>query len=69
MKIVVDIQDKQATFAMEVLRSLSFVRQAKAMSLSGVKLWKDLIEATNEVKLHKYGKIKSKTAQELLNEL
>ncbi len=54
---------------MEVLRSLSFIKNAKPMSIANVKLWKDLKEAAHEVNLHKQGKIKLKTAHELLNEL
>lgn len=37
--------------------------------LPKVYLWDDLKEAANEVKLHKQGKVKLKTAQDLLNEL
>lgn len=69
MKILIDIQDKQVSFGMEVLRSLSFVKNAKPLSDSTVELWNDLKEAANEVKLHKQGKLKLKTAQDLLNEL
>lgn len=69
MKILIDIQDKQASFAIEVLRSLNFVKNAKPLSDSTVELWNDLKEAANEVKLHKQGKLKLKTAQDLLNEL
>lgn len=69
MKILIDIQDKQASFGMEVLRSLSFVKNAKPLSDSTVELWNDLKEAAKEVSLHKQGKIKLKTAQDLLNEL
>ena len=69
MKILIDIQDKQVSFGMEVLRSLSFVKTAKPLSDSTVELWNDLKEAANEVKLHKQGKLKLKTAQDLLNEL
>lgn len=69
MKILVDIKDEQASFGMEVLRSLSFIKNAKPMSLAKVKLWEDLKVSANEVKLHKQGKIKLKSAQDLLNEL
>lgn len=69
MKVVLDIQDKKVAFALEVLRSLSFVKNAKTMSMSKIQLWEDLVEAANDVKLHKKGKIKLKTAQDLLNEL
>jgi hypothetical protein len=69
MKILIDIPDDKANFGIKVLKSLSFVKNAKPMSIAKVELWEDLKEAANEVKLHKQGKIKLKTAQQLLNEL
>lgn len=69
MKVVVDIADNEATFGIKVLKSLSFVKKAKPMSVDAVKLWDELKEAAKEVRLHKKGKLKLKTAQELLNEL
>lgn len=69
MKVVLDIPDNEATFAMRVLKSLSFVKNAKPMSVSAVGLWDDLKEAAEQVRLHKQGKIKLKTAQQLLDEL
>ncbi|MEZ4911893.1 MAG: hypothetical protein R2774_13650 [Saprospiraceae bacterium] len=69
MKVLVDIPDNEATFAMKVLKSLSFVKKSKAYECATVDLWEDLKEAANEVRLHKQGKIKLKTAQDLLNEL
>ena len=39
------------------------------MTASAVELWDDLKEAAEQVRLHKQGKLKLKTAQELLNEL
>ena len=69
MKVVIDISDKEATFAMKVLESLSFVKKARPMSASAASLWEDLKEAAEQVRLHKNGKIKLKTAQDLLNEL
>ena len=39
------------------------------MTPEKISLFEDLKEAANEVKLHKQGKIKLKTAQELLDEL
>lgn len=69
MKVLIDIPDNEATFGMKVLRSLSFVRKAKPMSATSARLWDDLKEAAEEVRLHKQGKLKLKTAQELLNEL
>jgi hypothetical protein len=69
MKVLVDIPDNEATFAMKVLKSLSFVKKAKPISVATAALWEDLKEAAEQVRLHKQGKIKLKTAQELLNEL
>jgi len=69
MKVLIDIPDNEATFGMKVLKSLSFVKKAKPMTDSAVDLWDDLREAANQVRLHKKGKIKLKTAQEVLNEL
>lgn len=69
MKILIDIPDNEATFGMKVLKSLSFVKKAKPMTDAAVGLWDDLKEAAEQVRLHKQGKIKLKTAQELLNEL
>jgi hypothetical protein len=69
MKVLVDISDRDAQFGMKVLQSLSFVKKAKPMSIAAVKLWDELKEAAEQVRLHKQGKIKLKTAQQLLNEL
>ncbi len=69
MKVLVDIPDNEATFGMKVLKSLSFVKKAKPMTSATVELWDDLKEASEQVRLHKRGKLKLKTAQELLNEL
>lgn len=69
MKVLIDIPDNEATFAIKVLKSLSFVKKAKPMTATSVQLWDELKEAAGQVRLHKQGKIKLKTAQELLNEL
>lgn len=69
MKVLVDIPDNEITFGMKVLNSLSFVKKVKPFSASSAKLWADLKEAADEVRLHKQGKIKLKSAQDLLNEL
>jgi len=69
MKVLVDIHDIEAPFGMKVLKSLSFVKQAKPMTSAAVELWEDLKNASQDVRLHKQGKLKLKTAQELLNEL
>jgi hypothetical protein len=50
-------------------KSLSFEKKAKPMSEAPLDLWDDLKEAAEQVRPHKQGKIKLKTAQDLLNEL
>jgi hypothetical protein len=69
MQVLVEIPDNKATFGLEVLRNLVFVKKAKPMTSEKISLWEDLKEASNEVRLHQQGKIKLKTAQDLLNEL
>jgi len=69
MKVLIEIPDNEASFGMKVLKSLSFVKKAKPMSVANVGLWEDLKEAAEQVRLHKKGELKLKTAQELLNEL
>jgi hypothetical protein len=69
MKIVVEIPDNEASFGMKVLKSLAFIKKAKPMSVSAAELWDNLKEAAEEVRLHKQGKLKLKTAQDLLDEL
>ena len=69
MQVLVEIPDNIATFGLEVLRNLVFVKKTKLMTSEKVSLWENLKEASSEVKLHKQGKIKLKTAQELFDEL
>ena len=69
MKIILDIPDGKVSFAMQVLKSLSFIKKVSRMSDDGVKLWEDLKESAKEVRLHKQGKLKLKSAQDLLHEL
>ncbi|MFN8431445.1 MAG: hypothetical protein U0V04_15815 [Spirosomataceae bacterium] len=69
MKVLVEISDKNAEFGLEVLKSLSFVKKTQQISKEKAKLWSDLKQATQEIKLHKEAKINLKSARELLNEL
>ncbi|MBI1266455.1 MAG: hypothetical protein GC193_03385 [Cryomorphaceae bacterium] len=69
MKVIIDISDNDSEFALRVLKSLSFVKGAKPLSKGVKELWDDLNAAAEEVRLHKKGKLKLKTAQELLDEL
>jgi len=69
MKILIEIPDAKVDFGLEVLKSLSFVKEVKPLSQSTNKLWEDLKVSAEEIRQHKLGKAKLKTAQELLNEL
>ncbi len=69
MKVIVEIPDNEATFGIKVLKSLAFVKKAQPMSVAADKLWDELKEAAEQVRQHKEGKIRLKTAQELLDEL
>ncbi len=69
MKVIVDIRNEsKVPFVMEFLDSQSYIKTLP-LTDAGAKLLKDLKEAMNEVKLHRMGKIKLKTAEQLLNEL
>ena len=69
MKVLVDIRNEaKVSFVMEFLDSQSYIK-TKTLSDEAASLMADLKEAMSEVKLHKQGKIKLKTAQQLLNEL
>lgn len=69
MQVLVEIPDNKATFGLEVLRSLAFIKKINTIAPEKISLFEDLKEAAKEVKLHKEGKIKLKTAQDLLDEL
>lgn len=78
-QITLHIPDSNYSFFMELVKSLPFVKKIEAADETKKKsklpadpkskLMKDLKEAMSEVKLHKEGKIKLRTAEQLLNEL
>lgn len=68
MKLILDIKDDKAAFIMELLSNFKFVKTRpitpyKAEVLEGLK------EAVEQVNLAKQGKIKLKSARQLLDEL
>ncbi len=69
MQVLVEIPDNIAIFGIKVLKSLAFVKKVKPMSKESSMLWEDLKSASSEVIQHKQGKIKLKSAQQLLDEL
>lgn len=68
MRVLLDIKDSKASSLLEVLNSLSYV---KVKQISGEKalLIEEIKEAVENVKLIKEGKLKGRSARELLNEL
>lgn len=68
MKVLLDIKDNKAEFVMELLESLSFVK-AETITPSKAQFIKEFKQAAEEVSLAKQGKVKLKTAEQLLDEL
>lgn len=69
MKVLVEIPDNKAAFALEVLRSLIFVKKVDPISAEKSLLMEEIKEAAHNLSLAKQGKLKAKCARELLNEL
>lgn len=69
MKVLLEIEDKKAPALLRVLKDLKYVKAKKVKHSRKNEILEGLKEAVEEVKLAKQGKIKLKTAQELLNEL
>ena len=68
MKVLLDIKDSKALYLLEVLKGLSYV---KATPISNEKaiLMEEIKEAVDNLNLVKKGKLKSRPARELLDEL
>ena len=69
MKVLVDIRNEaKVPFVMEFLSSQSYIK-TQPLSNAGAKFMQDLKDAMTEVKQYQQGKIKLKTAEQLLHEL
>ena len=68
MKVLLDIKDNKADFVMELLQNFSFVKVEK-ISKSKAHFLNEFKEAIDEVNLAQQGKVKLKTAEQLLDEL
>jgi hypothetical protein len=68
MKIILDLPDNRAISLLEVLKSISFVK-VETISSEKATFFNELKSSIDEVVLAKQGKIKLKSADELLNEL
>lgn len=69
MKVLVDIPDNKASFGLEVLRSLVFVKKANPISSEKSLLLEEIKEAVEELNLIKIGKKAARNAEDFLNEL
>lgn len=71
MKIILDIKENsRIPFFMELIRSLEYIRVIKEIKNEEKNRYiNELEESFNDVKLHKEGKKKLKSAKDLLNEL
>jgi hypothetical protein len=68
MKVLLDIRDDKASFVMELLKNLRFVK-ATPLQDAKAEVLADIREAVEEMKLIKGGKKKGRPARELLDEL
>jgi hypothetical protein len=68
MKVLLDIKDDKANFIMELLNNFKFVK-AKPLSPYKAEVIEGLKEAVDQVNLSKQGKVKLKSARQLLDEL
>ena len=69
MKVILDSKESKAGFILELLQGSPSYVKTNPISDSKAEFIANLKEAAAEVKLHKQGKIKLKTAHELLNKL
>lgn len=68
MKLLLDIPDHKANFRLELIKSSRFVK-SKTIGAAKAQEIITMIDAIEEVKLAKQGKVKLKKAEDLLNEL
>ena len=68
MKLILDIKDDKAAFIMELLSNFKFVK-TKPITPYKAEVLEGLKEAVEQVNLAKQGKIKLKSAKQLLDEL
>lgn len=68
MKVILDVNENKADFVLELLNSLPFIKVV-TVNKKKEKFLKDLQDSVNEVNLAIQGKVKLKSAEEILNEL
>lgn len=68
MKLILEIKDTKVPFVMELLKNFSFIK-AKPLTPYKANVLENLSEAVNELNLANEGKLKTRNAEELFNEL
>jgi hypothetical protein len=68
MKVLMDVKDQKADFILELLNSFPFVK-AEKISPSKAKFLLELRDSLEEAKMAKRGKLKLKSAHDLIGEL
>jgi hypothetical protein len=68
MKLIVEVEDQKADFFLELLKQLKFVK-VKPLTPYKTEILEGIKEAVEQVNLAKEGKIKLKSARDLLDEL
>ncbi len=68
MKVLLDIKDSKAIHLMEVLKGLPYVK-TEQLTDEKAQLLSEIREAVVNLKLVKDGKLKARSAKDLLNEL
>lgn len=68
MKVLVDVIDSKADFIIELLNNFPFVK-AKSISPAKARILEEIKEAVENINLVKQGKLKARSAKDLLNEL
>ena len=69
MKVILDIEDHKADFVMELLNNLSAYVKTTKIEEDNSDIIESIKTSLKEVKMHKEGKIKLKSAYDLLNEV
>jgi len=68
MKVLVDVQDNKGDFILELINNFPFAK-AKSISPAKAQLLQEIKEAVENLNLVKQGKIKPRSAKDLINEL
>ena len=69
MKYILEIPDNKKAFAEEFFKSISFVKKLSPLSGEKALLIEEIKEAVENLKLVRKGKLKARSAKELINEL